>query len=178
MLRRRLLSAALAASLFAADIVLLTFHLNPQVSAAAESRALLLALFLPYWLAGTLALLALAGVLGLVRVWPAGLRPPLAGLPSFTTFTLIVLASGSLLFRHNLDACRDSIPIESARALSQSVWGFGLFASLLLGVALAAWLRPRQGRGASAALVVLSAAAAVIVPLATRPFPVPAPAPV
>jgi predicted AlkP superfamily phosphohydrolase/phosphomutase len=178
MLRRRLLSAALAASLFAADIVLLTIHLNPQVSAAMEARALLLSFFFPYWAAGSLALMALAGLLGLVRVWPAGLRPPLAGLPSFTTFTLIVLAASSLLYRHNLDACRDSIPVESAQALNNSAWGFAFFAALLFGVALAAWLRPRRQRGASAALVVLSAAAAVIVPIATRPVPVAAPTPV
>jgi len=80
MLRRRLLSAALASFLLAVDVVLLTLFLNPEVAALREAHALVLSLFLPYWLGGTLLLLALAGLLGLVRVWPAELRPAVPGL--------------------------------------------------------------------------------------------------
>jgi predicted AlkP superfamily phosphohydrolase/phosphomutase len=178
MLRRRLLSAALASSLLAADVVLLTLFLNPEVGALHELQALALSLFLPYWLAGTLLLLALAGLLGLVRVWPAELRPGVPGLPSFTTFALIVLGGAGALFWGNLVGHRDSLPLESLAALRQSVAGIALFAALLLAVAVNAWLRPRRQRGASAALAVLSTAAALIVPLAARPTPRPAASPV
>lgn len=178
MLRRRLLSAALASSLLAADVVLLTLFLNPEVSAAEEGAALLQALFLPYWLLGTLVLLALAGLLGLIRPWPAGLRPPVPGLPSFTSFALVVLLTAGALYWGNLEACRDSIPLESLAALRQSVAGIALFAALLLAVGINAWLRPQRQRGASAAIAVLSAAAVLIVPVAARPTPRPASTPV
>lgn len=178
MLWRRLLSAALASSLLAADIVLLTLLLNPAARAADEGVALALSLFLPYWLVGTCALFFLAALLGLVRPWPAGLRPPIPGLPSFTTFALVVLVAAGALYRANLQACRDSIPLESLQALHQSVAGLALFAALLLAVGINAWLRPQRQPGASAALVVLGAAASVIVPLAARPNPVSLPAPV
>lgn len=178
MLRARLLSAALAAALLAADVVLLTLYLNPDVALGRELGSLLLALFLPYWFGGTLALLALAVLLGLVRVWPQALRPPIAALPSFTTFALVVVAASAGLFRGNLQACQDAIPPESVRALRLCAFGSALAALLLLGVALNAWLFPRRRRGASAALVVLAASSMLVLPLAARPRVAAQPAPV
>lgn len=173
MLRGRLVSAALGSALLAADVVLLTLFLNPDVSAAAEFLPLLLALFLPYWLAGTLALLSLAAVLGLVRVWPGELRPPLPGLPSFTTFALVAVGAAAALFWGNLEACRDAVPPESVRALGRVAFGCATAAGLLLAVALNVWWFPRRRGGGSAALVVLAAASALILPLAARPQPSP-----
>src|SRR6185436_15539702 len=60
MLRRILLSAALASSLFAADRVLLTLFLNPDAAPRAEAMPLARALFMPYAVAGASVLLLLA----------------------------------------------------------------------------------------------------------------------
>src|SRR5262245_36469227 len=120
MLARRLISAATASALFAADVVLLTLALNPEIRASAEWKPLLTALFLPYWLGGALLLLLLAAVLALVRVWPEELLPPIAALPSFTTFACCVVGAAAALFETNLHVYRESIPLESAAALAVS----------------------------------------------------------
>lgn len=179
MLRRRLVSAALAAALLAADLVLLALFLNPEVSAARELVPLLRSLLLPYWAIAFVGLLLFAGGLELLRAWPPGLRPPVPGLPSFTSFTLAGVSAAALLYALNLEAYRDSIPLESARALSLSARLFGALSISLLGVGLGVWWFPqRRLRGASAALVVLAAAALVVVPLAARPRPGKPPSPV
>src|SRR5687768_9181742 len=91
MIWRILGSAAIAGALLAFDIVLLTLFLNPQVTLRKDGVALLLALFLPYTVASALGLWVLALLGALVRGWPQTFRPPLPGLPWFTTLTTVAL---------------------------------------------------------------------------------------
>jgi predicted AlkP superfamily phosphohydrolase/phosphomutase len=178
MLRRTLASACLASSLLAAEIVLLTLLLNPGVSLGRDGAGLLLALFLPYAVAGTLALLAFSGLLDLFRFWPRALRPPIEGLPSFTSFTLVALSAAAGLYWLNLRSFRDSIPLDAALALERAALSTSGAALIALGVGAAALLRPFRRRVLSAPLLVLAAGAGVVVPLALRPTPGPAPSPV
>jgi predicted AlkP superfamily phosphohydrolase/phosphomutase len=178
MLRRTLLSAVLASSLFAADVVLLALFLNPDASPMREAVALARALLLPYAVAGTAVLLLLAAAWSLVRGSPHTPRPPLPGLPWLTPLALIAVAAAAALFWLNLLSYRYSIPAEMVRAVAASAVALTASALVLLAVQIDAWLFPLRGRAAAAALVVLAAAAAVIVPLALRPARAAAPAPV
>ncbi len=171
-LRRTLLSAAMASSIFAADVVLLVLFLNPQLSLRREAAALALALGLPYAGLGVLAFATLA-LLGLVfRGHPRSFRPPLEGLPWFTTFSFLAIAAATGLFWLNLLTYRYSIPVDSVRALAGAAVGLSAAGFALVAVGADALLFPRRGRGAAPALVVLSCGAAVAVPLALRPHPV------
>ena len=76
MIRRSLRSAAYAASLFAADVVLLVLYLNPRVTLRGDGGSLALVLFLPYAVAGTLAFWSLALLTRAVFGWPRTPRPP------------------------------------------------------------------------------------------------------
>src|SRR5688572_576241 len=178
MLRRTLVSAALAASLFAIDAVLLTLFLNPEARPAHDMAALLRALLLPYVVFGTalLGLLALAWV-GL-RGWPRAPRPALQGLPWFTPMALVAVAAAAALYWLNLLSYRHSIPAELVRAVAASSVALTASALVLLAVQFDALLFPLRGRAAAAALVVLASAAAVVMPLALRPPRAPAPVPV
>ena len=75
------MSAALASSLFAADVVLLTLFLNPEAAPAREAAPLARALFLPYLVGGTALLTLLALAWAGLRGSPHAPRPPLPGLP-------------------------------------------------------------------------------------------------
>jgi predicted AlkP superfamily phosphohydrolase/phosphomutase len=178
MLRRTLVSAALAASLFAVDVVLLTLFLNPEARLAQDATALFRALLLPYLAFGTalLTLLALAWVA--LRGWPRAPRPALQGLPWFTPMALVAVASAAALYWLNLLSYRHSIPAELVRAVAASSVALTASALVLLAVQFDAILFPLRGRAAAAALVVLASASAVIVPLALRPPRAPAPVPV
>ena len=178
LLRRRILSAAIAAALLAANLVLLALILNPEIEALPELPALAIALFLPYWVLGFLGMLALALLLGLFRFWPANLRAPLPGLPSFAAFAFMALAVASELSRYNREALRDALSAETVFALGASAVCLAVSAGLLVLVSLNAILFPSRRRGLSAALVVLCAASSVVVPMALRPHPVPSPPPV
>ncbi len=178
MLRRRILSAAIAAALLATNLVLLALILNPEIAALAELPALGLALFLPYWILGFVGMLALALLLGLIRFWPPNLRAPLPGLPSFAAFVFVALVIAAELFGYNRESLRDALSAETVFALGASRAGLAVPAGLLVLVSLNAIVFPSRRRGLSAALVVLCAASAVVVPLALRPNPVPRLAPV
>ena len=176
--RRTLVSAALASSLFAADVVLLTLFLNPEATPARDAAALARALLLPYAVGGTALLTLFAlGWAGL-RGSPHAPRPPLPGLPWFTPLALIAVAAAAALFWLNLLSYRYSLPAEVVRAVAASAVALTASTLVLLAVQIDAVLFPLRGRAAAAALVVLAAAAAVVVPLALRPARAQAQAPV
>jgi predicted AlkP superfamily phosphohydrolase/phosphomutase len=176
--RRTLVSAALASSLFAADVVLLTLFLNPEAAPAREAAPLARALLLPYVVGGTALLTLFALAWTGLRGSSHAPRPPLPGLPWFTPLALIAVAAAAALFWLNLLSYRYSIPAELVRAVAASAVALTASALVLLAVQIDALLFPLRGRAAAAALVVLAAAAAVVVPLALRPARAPAPAPV
>ena len=176
--RRTLVSAALASSLFAADVVLLTLFLNPEAAPAREAAPLARALFLPYVVGGTALLSLLALAWAGLRGSPHAPRPPLPGLPWFTPLALIAVAAAAALFWLNLLSYRYSIPAELVRAVAASAVALTASALVLLAVQIDAVLFPLRGRAAAAALVVLAAAAGMVVPLALRPARAPAPGPV
>jgi hypothetical protein len=171
MVLRTLLSSAIAASLLAADLALLTLFLNPEVTLRRDGLSLLLSLWLPC--AGALtfafALLGFAGAA--VRGWPRAPRPPIEGLPWFTTFVLLSAVAASALYWLNLLSYRHSIPVELLRALLASCLSLTGAVLVVIAVGVDAWLFPLRGRGPAAALVVLAAASMVVVPLALRPAP-------
>jgi predicted AlkP superfamily phosphohydrolase/phosphomutase len=170
-------SAALAASLLAADVVLLTLYLNPDARPGADAPALLLSLFLPYLAAGS-ALFATLAALGVaLRAWPRASRPTLPGLPGLTGFALLAQVLAAALFWHNLLSYRHSIPVEFVSALAGAAVALTASALVLLAVGLDALLFPQRTRGVSAALVVLACASSVVIPLALRPERAPGPRP-
>jgi ABC-type uncharacterized transport system permease subunit len=74
---RTLVSAALAASIGAALVSTLALYLNPGLVLRREAEAILICLFLPWTLAGTLLLAllaALASALGARRAFPPLIR--------------------------------------------------------------------------------------------------------
>jgi predicted AlkP superfamily phosphohydrolase/phosphomutase len=162
-------SAALAALLFAADVVLLTLFLNPEAALAREAPALVRAVFLPYALGGTALLLLLTLAWMALRGTAPAPRPPLPGLPWFTPLALVAVGAAAALFWLNLLSYRHSIPTELVRAVAASAVALTSAALVLLAVQVDAVLFPLRGRAAAAALVVLAAASAVVVPLALRP---------
>jgi predicted AlkP superfamily phosphohydrolase/phosphomutase len=158
--------------------VLLTLFLNPGATLRRDGVGLLLSLFLPYLLLGTAAGVALALLGAAVRGWPRAPRPPIEGLPWYTTLTFLSLLASTALFWVNLLAYRHSVPPEALRGLLASSLGLSGALLVLVAVGLDAVLFPLRSRGLSAALVVLAAASAVVVPLALRPQPAPPAVPV
>ncbi|HET7293100.1 MAG TPA: alkaline phosphatase family protein [Vicinamibacteria bacterium] len=168
-MRRLLASAAIAGALLAADIVLLVLYLAPEARLRTEAPALLLTMWLPYAAAATLGFLAL----GLPLAWlgPSVARPPVPGMPFFTTFALAQATSAAALFWLNLLGYRHSIPVPFVHALTAAAVMASLAALVLLGAGIDALLFPDRGRSRAAPIVVLAAAASVIGPLALRPGP-------
>lgn len=173
MLRRPLRSAAVASSLLAANLVVLTLYLNPDLTLRSEARALFLCLFLPYLLLGTAALLLLALVQSLFRFWR---RPPslIPGWSWLGTFLLVEMAATASAYAFNLLSYRHSVPVDSLRALAASTAVATTALLVLLSIAADAVLFPRRARSLSAALTVVAPAAALVIPLAMRPAPRPA----
>jgi predicted AlkP superfamily phosphohydrolase/phosphomutase len=178
-------SVALASALLAADLVLLTLFLNTHATLRRDGLALFAALFLPYALAGQVALAGGAALLLAVRGGAAPIagrraREMVQGLPGFGGMALVALAAAAALFWFNLFSYRHSMPPASLRGLAVASACLSGAALVLGAVALDARLFPRRGRGFSSALAVLAAASAVILPLALRPEPQPraVPAPV
>jgi predicted AlkP superfamily phosphohydrolase/phosphomutase len=178
MLLRTVASAAVAATILAADLVLLTLFLNPQATLRRDGAALLLSIFLPYLVlvAAGFALLALTGAA--FRGWPRGPRPPLPGLPWFASLTFLSLAAAAGLFWLNLLTYRHSVPAESLRGLVGSCAALTAGALVMVAVGVDALLFPLRSRGVAAALVVLAGAGGVVLPMALRPAPVAPPVPV
>jgi predicted AlkP superfamily phosphohydrolase/phosphomutase len=178
MILRTVASAAVAATILAADVVLLTLFLNPQASLRRDGAALLLSIFLPY-LAIATGLLAVAAFLGaLFRGWGRGSRPPLPGLPWFASLTFLSLAAAAGLFWLNIVSYRHSVPAESLRGLVGSCAALTAGALVMVAVGVDALLFPLRSRGVAAALVVLAAAGGVVLPMALRPATAAPPAPV
>src|SRR5262249_2226450 len=117
MLGRTATSAALAASILAADLVLLTLFLNPGVGLRHDGTSLFLVLFVPYAAAGALALLLVA-LAGTALRGSSLRRSTIEGLPWFTTLAFVTLAGSAVLFWTNLLSYRYSIPIVCVRALA------------------------------------------------------------
>jgi predicted AlkP superfamily phosphohydrolase/phosphomutase len=178
MLLRTIASAAVAAAILAADLVLLTLFLNPEATLRRDGLALLVSLFLPYLVLGSagFTLLVLAGAA--FRGRPRAPRPPLPGLPWFASLAFLSLATMAGLFWLNLVSYRHCVPAESLRGLAASGAALTAATLVLVAVGVDALLFPSRSRGGAAALVVLAAAGGVVLPLALRPAPAPAAAPV
>jgi predicted AlkP superfamily phosphohydrolase/phosphomutase len=170
---RTLLSAAVAASIGAASLATLALYLNPGLVLRAEAVALLLCLFLPWAVGGTLALALLAAAASAVRWWPRPYRPVIAGRPFFASLAFVALGFVAALYWHNLLSYRHALPAEALRALTLSAAVVTGAVALLLLIGLDRLLQPRRERPLAAALAVLAPAAALAVPLALRPDPVP-----
>jgi predicted AlkP superfamily phosphohydrolase/phosphomutase len=178
MIRRSLRSAAYAASLFAADVVLLVLYLNPRVTLRGDWGSLALVLFLPYLLAGTLAFWSLALLTRALFGWPRTPRPPLHNLPWFTAMSTASAAGAAGLYWPNLVSYRHSLPLEVLPALAGSAIALSTATLVLVAVGIDTALFPTRGRGISSALVVLAASSLVVVPMALRPSPAAVPVPV
>ncbi len=170
-MRRLVASAAIVAALLASDVVLLTLYLVPRAELRGEALALLVSLWSPYAVAATVGFLCL----GLLLSWvgPRVARPPVPGLPFFTTFAFIQAALAAALFWQNLLGYRHSIPVPFVQGLTASAFGLSLAALVLLGAGIDALLFPDRGRSLLAPVVVLAGASSVVVPLALRPAPAP-----
>jgi predicted AlkP superfamily phosphohydrolase/phosphomutase len=177
MLLRTLASAALAASVLAADLVALTLFLNPEASLRRDGGGLLLALFLPCLLVATPALLLVSLAGAAFRFWPRA-RPPWPRLPWLTSLAFVSLLGACVLLWANLWNYRHSIPAEFLRALAASSVVVSLAALVLLGVALDVLFFPRRGRSFTRLLAVAAMAAAAFLPALLRPRPAPPPRPV
>jgi hypothetical protein len=177
MKRRVLAGVTLAASLWAASLCILTLYLNPAVQLHREILPLLLCLFLPWALGGTVAL-ALVAALGMALRWrPRPLRSVVDGWPLLAPLLFVALAVSAALYWHNLLSYRHSVPIDALRALAVSAVVLSAAAVILLAIGLDFTIFPRHPRALAAALTVLAPVAALAVPLALRPAP-PAPSPV
>jgi len=176
--RRRLASAALAASLLAADVVLIALILNPGVGLVGEAIPLLGALFLPWFVALSGLYLLLLVLIGVWRSPLSSARPPVEGLPWYPLLAWISVTGAALLFSYNLLGYRDSIPVASVHALQGSALALALASLALVGVGGHALLFPWRRRGTTGAVTVLASAVALVVPLALRPEPVRAADPV
>jgi len=171
-------AALLAALLLAADLVLLTLFLNPEVTLRGDGWALLTSLLLPWTAMALPGLWLVVAVSSALPGWPRAARPPLEALPGLTTAALVAVSAAAGLFWLSLVSYRHSVPVEVLSPLAQSAVALSAAALVLLAVGIDAVLFPSRGRGISAALVVLAASAAVVLPLAMRPVPVARPAPV
>jgi predicted AlkP superfamily phosphohydrolase/phosphomutase len=171
MKRRDLGTTAVAASIGAAGLCLLTLYLNPRLLLFHEIGPLLLCLFLPWTLLGTATLAVVVLMAKVLRPWPRPLRALVTGRPFYVSSMQLVLAATAVLYWHNLLSYRHSIPVDSLRALALSAVVISGAAVALLAVALDVLLFPARSRGPAAALAVLAPALALAVPLALRPRP-------
>jgi predicted AlkP superfamily phosphohydrolase/phosphomutase len=171
--RKTLVSAAIAASIGAAALTTLTLYLNPALVLRREAVALVLCLVLPWAAGGTLALGLLAGMVAAVRPRPRSARPVVEGSPFFAFLTFVALALVAALYWQNLFAYRDAIPLDALRALAISSIVVSAAAAVLLAIGTDALLFPGLERPIGAALAILAPAAALAVPLALRPPPSP-----
>jgi predicted AlkP superfamily phosphohydrolase/phosphomutase len=168
MVLRTLRTAFLAASILAADVVVLTLFLNPEARIRQDGGALALVVFLPYAILAT-ALFLGAGLLASWWGWPRASRPAVVRYPWFILLTFLALVAASALYWWNLLSYRHSIPPEVVRALAGSAVGLTGAAVVQLALGLDVALFPLRGRGLAAPLAVLAAASGVVVPLALRP---------
>jgi hypothetical protein len=159
----------MAASVLAASLCVLTLYLNPELRLIREIPALLLCLFLPWALAGSLLLAVVAVARLALRRRPA--RAVIPGWPHLGSLTFVALGVAAVLYWHNLLSYRYSIPVDALRALALSAVVISGMALILLAVGLDYTAFPRHPRAPAAALAVLAPAASLAVPLALRPEP-------
>lgn len=176
--RKTLVSAAIAAAIGAAILSMLALYLNPTLPLRREAFALAVCLFLPWAAGGTLALGLLAGVVAAFRGGGRPVRPVVEGFPFFAFLTFVALSLVAVLYWHNLFAYRHAIPLEALRQLAVSAVVVTAAAAVLLAIGTDAALFPGLERPLGAALAILAPAAALAVPLALRPEPAPPAAPV
>ncbi|HEY8233069.1 MAG TPA: alkaline phosphatase family protein [Vicinamibacteria bacterium] len=169
-----ILSALLASSIGALALATLALYLNPSLVLRHEAQALALCLFLPWAVAGTLALAAVAGVTSAVRVWGPR-RSVLPGRPFFAAFAFLTLSVVAVLYWSNLLAYRHALPVETLRALALSGVVVSGAVAVLVAIGLDFWLYPDRERPLAGMLLILAPAAAIAVPLALRPEPAPPP---
>jgi predicted AlkP superfamily phosphohydrolase/phosphomutase len=164
-------SAAVAGALTAANLVVLTLYLNPELTPSADALPLAVGLFLPYALAASafFALLALLG--NAFRWWPRAFGPMVAGYPWAFSLSFLAVAASAFLFWYNLLSYRHSIPVPALRGLFGSCLAITGALATMMGVAVDALLFPHRPRSVSAALAVLAPAATLALPLALRPAP-------
>jgi hypothetical protein len=174
---RILVSAALAAAVFAAALATLALYLNPSLTLRDEALGLLLSLFLPWAAGGTLAL-ALAAAAGSALRWWRPARPIVPGRPYFAPLAFVALSAAAALYAFNLLAYRHALPLETLHALALSAVVLGAAALVLLATGIDLWLHPLRERSAAAAVAVLAPALAIALLLALRPEPVAAGPPV
>ncbi len=165
-----LVSAALAASIGALALATLTLYLNPSRELRHEALALIVALFLPWAAAGTLALTLLATAASALRWWRAG-RPVVPQRPFLASLVFVSLLVVAGLYWSNLLAYRHALPIATLRALALSTIVVSGAVAVFLAIGLDLWLYPLRERPLAGALSILAAAAAISVPLALRPEP-------
>jgi predicted AlkP superfamily phosphohydrolase/phosphomutase len=168
----------LAASAGAAGLCVLTLYLNPGLGLLRETVPLALCLFLPWVVAGTLSLVAVAVAARALRPWARPRRAVVDGRPFFTSLVSLALFATAVLYWHNLLSYRHSIPVASLRALAASAVVISAGALVLLAVGADVVLFPRRPRPFAAALAVIVPALALAVPLALRPGPASPPPPV
>jgi predicted AlkP superfamily phosphohydrolase/phosphomutase len=174
MLRRTLASAAIAGALFAAQLVVLTLHLDPELPLGSEAPALALSIFLPYALIAFLGLSTVAVGVSYLRGLPP-VRPPFRKLPWLTALTLIATLVSAGLYAYNLAAYRLCVPRESLPALLGSTATLLACALVLAAAGADVVFFPRHSRAAASAIVLLTLGASLAVPLALRPIPAPIP---
>jgi len=174
---RALLSAAVASSILAGDLVTLTFFLNPDADLLRDGRGLLVALFLPYFGLGTAAFFGVSLAASAIG-WPRAIQPPLARFPWFTLLTFVALTAAAGVYWLNLLSYRHSVPPEFVRALAGSAVALSGAALVQLAIGLDVVLFPSRGRALATPLAILAAATGVVVPLALRPVAAPPSRPV
>jgi hypothetical protein len=174
MKRRALASATLAASVWAASLCVLALYLNPALRLHRELLSLVVCLFLPWALAGTLVLALVAALSRALRWRSPAARSVIPGWPFLASLVFLALGVSAVLYWHNLLSYRHSIPVDALRALALSAVIISGAAVVLLAIGLDFTVFPRHPRGPAAALAVLAPVAALAFPLALRPEP-PAP---
>ena len=165
---RTLVSAALAASIGAAALSTLALYLNPGLVLRQEAPAILLCLFLPWTLAGTLLLALVAAAASALGSWRA--FPPLVRRqPFFASLVFVALSVAAALYWSNLLAYRDALPSETVHALALAATAVTSAAAVLVATGLHALWFPERERAPAGALVILAPALALALPLALRP---------
>ena len=136
---RALASAAVAASILAASLCVLALYLNPDLRLVPEIPALLVCLFLPWALAGSLVLALVAVARLALRRSPA--RAVIPGWPHLGSLTFVALGVAAVLYWHNLFSYRHSIPVDALSALALSAVVISGMAQLRPGMKVRRWER-------------------------------------
>ncbi|PYQ50120.1 MAG: hypothetical protein DMF78_16590, partial [Acidobacteria bacterium] len=94
-LLRAWIPAGLAALLLAADLVLLTLFMNPEVTLRRDAPALVAALLLPWTAMAATGLWLVVVTSSALPGWPRAARPPLESVPGLTTAALVAVSAAA-----------------------------------------------------------------------------------